>query len=155
MTELNRWRWMAMKKRCDNPNDSSYANYGGRGITYHIDFIDRLTYCNYIESLEFANLPGRTVDRMDNDGNYTYGNLRWATKSEQELNKRSWVLGEADEELVPEIIELGWMNTITGAKSLRALKYKVSQERYKKLRDQIWPLGKPKIGGKGRRGGIS
>ena len=80
--------WMAMKQRCDNPNRANYKDYGGRGIGYHPDFQWFEPFRLYIESLEGNDAPDLSLDRIDNEGDYTYGNLRWATPSEQRLNQR-------------------------------------------------------------------
>lgn len=76
--------WKAMKGRCLNPNNSSYARYGGRGITvcdrWHRSFEDFLA--------DMGRKPTRehTIDRIDSKGNYEPGNCRWATKVEQRRN---------------------------------------------------------------------
>lgn len=76
--------WMAMRARCLNPNASDYGYYGGRGITICARW-DRFE--NFLEDLG-ERPPGKTLERIDNDGNYEPGNVRWATKSEQCRNTR-------------------------------------------------------------------
>jgi hypothetical protein len=73
----------AMKRRCQNSKDSSYKNYGGRGI--------KMLICSYAEFIkEVGRRPGKnwSIDRIDNDGNYEIGNIRWATIHEQRRNRR-------------------------------------------------------------------
>ena len=74
-----------MKQRCSNPNDSGYQHYGARGITYHPDFETFEGFYAYVKDLY---VPGLEMDRIDNDGDYTYGNLRWTTHREQMENTR-------------------------------------------------------------------
>jgi hypothetical protein len=76
-----------MKQRCFNPNCRNYPNYGGREDT-------PITVCEYY--CDFVNWyadmgdppPGLSQDRINNDGNYEPGNLRWATASVQARNQR-------------------------------------------------------------------
>jgi hypothetical protein len=70
--------------RCYNPKYGDYHRYGGRGIT--VEFASRAEFADYIKDLPGYE-PGKSIDRIDNDGNYAPGNLRWVTRYEQEANK--------------------------------------------------------------------
>jgi hypothetical protein len=78
--------WQAMKARTLNPSNPAYARYGGRGITVHPGWIhDFMAFYEHIGPRP----AGRTLDRINNDGNYEPGNVRWATPSEQAFNRRT------------------------------------------------------------------
>jgi hypothetical protein len=76
--------WESMKARCLNPNNCSYENYGGRGISVYPDWLDFANF--YADMLDRP--PGTSIDRIDPDGNYEPGNCRWAPASVQLTNRR-------------------------------------------------------------------
>lgn len=82
--------WHGIKQRCYNPNNPRFYDYGGRGIGMHPDFRESfIKFYEYLKSsIGLRPGPEYSLDRIDNDGDYTYGNLRWATHSEQQKNKR-------------------------------------------------------------------
>jgi hypothetical protein len=81
-------RWYNMVARCTNPTHPSYKNYGGRGIIVCGKWLDPLTFFQYLGE-ELGDCPeGHSIDRIDNDGNYEPGNIRWASLSEQNSNQR-------------------------------------------------------------------
>ena len=81
--------WMDIKRRCYNKNCPSYKNYGGRGIRVHEPWIkDFKDWYDYVSALPYFGEKGRSIDRINNNGNYEPGNLRWATPQEQVLNRR-------------------------------------------------------------------
>jgi len=77
--------WKAMIQRCTNPKRKGYHNYGGRGIRVCPEWIS--SFDQFF--LDMGPVPpGRSLDRKNVNGNYEKSNCRWATPSEQGLNKR-------------------------------------------------------------------
>lgn len=77
--------WKGIHKRCENPNDKGWKDYGGRGIKVCDRWRD---YELFLRDMGEAP-PGMSLEREDNDGNYEPGNCHWATTIEQSNNKRS------------------------------------------------------------------
>lgn len=75
--------WKRLRSRCDNPNIEAFAHYGGRGITYDPRWKSFENF--YADMGEPA--AGLWLDRIDNDGNYSKENCRWATPSMQRRNR--------------------------------------------------------------------
>lgn len=115
--------WASMIARCRNEGATGYHDYGARGITV----------CErWIGSFEmfFADMGPRpsanhSLDRFpDVDGNYEPGNVRWATKEEQERNKRNTLMIDIHGSIKP-LVE--WCD--------------IQGLRYKRVHDRIFKLG--------------
>ena len=79
--------WVNMKARCYNTKDTSYHNYGGRGITICSEWLENFK-CFYDWAISNGYKKGLEIDRIDNDGDYTHTNCRFVTSQDNSLNKR-------------------------------------------------------------------
>lgn len=83
--------WIAMKDRCDNPNNKDYHDYGARKITVCSEWLDKengfISFNNW--SIDNGYKYGLTLDRIDNEKGYSPNNCRWVTQKEQCNNKRN------------------------------------------------------------------
>lgn len=77
--------WEAMMRRCSDPRHPRWKHYGGRGITVCDRWRDSLAA--FISDMGYRP-EGTSIDRINVDGDYQPDNCRWATRSEQEANKR-------------------------------------------------------------------
>ncbi len=80
--------WQAMHERCRRKTHPSFKNYGGRGIGVCAQWE---SFDRFISDMG-PRPPGRSLDRINNNGNYEPSNCRWATKLEQTRNTRNNVL---------------------------------------------------------------
>jgi len=76
--------WISMKDRCTNPESKDFARYGGKGITVCDQWLNSFEQF-YKDIGEKPN--GTSIDRINNDQGYSPKNCRWATHSQQQLNK--------------------------------------------------------------------
>ena len=78
--------WMGMNQRCNYPAHCHYPSYGGRGITICEQWSDFQTFAQ-----DMGERPdGFTLDRIDNDGDYTPDNCRWVSPVIQGFNRADY-----------------------------------------------------------------
>jgi DNA-directed RNA polymerase subunit RPC12/RpoP len=80
--------WKNERRRCTTKTNPQYKDYGGRGISIDKAFDSFDVWLQYVLSLDSSMKVGYTIDRIDNDGNYTFGNLRWVSNNIQRRNTR-------------------------------------------------------------------
>jgi len=95
-----------MIRRCYNPSNEAYKDYGGRGISickrWYNGKRSREGFLNFVEDMG-PKPTGYSVDRIDNDGDYSPDNCHWATAKTQARNRSTTKLTDSD---IPEIFDL-------------------------------------------------
>lgn len=82
--------WRTMWHRCNNPKRAKYKDYGGRGVSICGAWNDPNCFMDWAEQNGYK--AGLQLDRIDNDGNYSPDNCRWATPKENSRNRRNSVI---------------------------------------------------------------
>lgn len=112
--------WKNMISRCGNIKNKSYADYGGRGVSVSSQWLGECGFVNFYSQVGPRPSDVHSLGRIDNDGNYEPGNVRWESDFQQSCNKRNNILVEYD----GNIITASHCSRITGvsARVLRKLK---------------------------------
>lgn len=79
------------KNRCNRPQDVRYEHYGGRGIKFRFS-----SFAEFLDTIGRRPSSKFSLDRIDLDGHYEPGNVRWATRKAQANNKTNNILVEID-----------------------------------------------------------
>jgi hypothetical protein len=78
--------WVSMNQRCSNPNNPRWKDYGGRGITVCDAW--RESFEAFFRDMGARPTSNHSIDRIENERGYEPSNCRWATRSEQQRNRR-------------------------------------------------------------------
>lgn len=134
--------WSGIRKRCLTTTSQAYPRYGGRGITVCPEWDDFLTFVADVGPRPSAL---HSLDRIDNDGNYEPGNVRWATAKEQADNRGPMArLRRENAELVAEVERLRGVLTRTDEADGSVIDILVAErDALRAQRDAVLGLHKP------------
>lgn len=97
--------WYAMNQRCNEITSPRYKDYGGKGIRVCLRWLaikgqpyggHKEAYTNFLKDMGAKPSLKHSIDRIDNNGDYEPGNCRWATRAQQDRNRRNSVFIKVD-----------------------------------------------------------
>lgn len=86
--------WLNIKERCLNTSSRDYHRWGARGITVCDKW--RNNFAAFLTDVGYRPSPEHSIDRINNNGNYEPGNVKWSTAKEQANNRRDTQIIEID-----------------------------------------------------------
>lgn len=89
--------WWAMRNRCSNPKVSNWKRYGGRGIKVCERWAE--SFESFVADMGVRPSADHSIDRIDNDGDYTPSNCRWVDRATQMNNRETSVKIEVNGEI--------------------------------------------------------
>ena len=93
--------WLSMRDRCNRETHEFFGHYGGRGVTICARWD---VFENFLTDVGPRPSPAYSIDRYpNNDGNYEPGNVRWATRRDQTLNRRCTLMVEIEGNKIPVV----------------------------------------------------
>jgi hypothetical protein len=102
--------WSAAKFRCNNKRSKDYKNYGGAGITFYEPWAK--SFERFLKDMG-ERPPNTTLDRIDCNKGYEPGNCRWATRNEQQQNKKSSYVWEIEGKIFETAKEAADFHSVT------------------------------------------
>ncbi len=103
--------WQAMLGRCTTKTNERYDAYGGRGVTVCEEWLSFPVFAEWC--IKNGHVKGMSIDRKNNDGNYSPSNCRIATVKQQNNNKKNNTLKKYSIDWMSELCELKANTDIT------------------------------------------
>jgi hypothetical protein len=105
--------WSDMRARCSNPNTSEFKRYGARGISVCAAW--QASFEAFLADVGRRPTAAHSIERIDTNGHYEPSNVKWATKLEQQRNRRCTTFVEFDGQRIPltQVAEIAGVNRYT------------------------------------------
>lgn len=125
--------WCSMRDRCLCVSFRDYHRYGGRGITICSRWDD---FSNFLADMGRRPSSLYSIDRINNNGNYEPDNCRWATREQQQRNRRTTKLSESD------VVEI---RNSTDSQYSTARRFGIHQSTVSRLRSNEFWIIRPEV----------